>query len=157
MQEKIGYYAGSFYPFTNGHKHVVDEALKVFDKVVIAIHQNPSKNSQEITREYLMAIASCFPEGCVDVCNDTGAIAAQCAECEGASFLIRGIRNSTDYEYEENLAKINDEIFNIPTVYFRAGEYGYVSSSMVRELMKYNFSYKNYVPFSIFKYLQGRD
>lgn len=154
----VGYYAGTFYPFTNGHKHVVDEALKIFDKVIIGIHCNKDKSTlwEYKPSEYINAIESSFPKGKVKVIyrpnNPVGVIAKNYQ----ANYLIRGIRNSTDYEYEENLAEINEELFDLPTVYFRAGQYGFVSSSMIKELIKYELPYKEYVPASIYEYLEEK-
>lgn len=158
---KSGYYPGTFYPFTNGHLHVVEQALEVFDEVYIGLHKNGEKDGMSIQEysQYIKALRDVFKdynnvfviERVHNYC--AGTVAQTC----GASHLIRGIRNSTDYEYEENLAKINEEVFKLPTIYFRAGEYGYVSSSMVRELMKYNIDYKEYVPEAIYNYLQERN
>ena len=64
----------------------------------------------------------------------------------GADFLIRGVRNGVDYDFEENLALINEEISGIDTIYIRAGEYGAISSSMVFELLKCNKDVSKYVP-----------
>lgn len=152
---KIGYYSETFYPFTNGHKHVVDEALKIFDKIVIGIHSNSNKQNNPIDINYCIAISECFKdkEDRIYTIHKPSITVGECAQLVHANFLIRGLRNATDYEYEENLAKINEELFNIPTVYFRAGEYGYISSSMVKELIKYDLDYKKYIPESIYNFL----
>ena len=66
-----------------------------------------------------------------------------------ADFLIRGIRNGIDYDFEENLALMNEEISGIDTIYVRAGAYGAVSSSMVFELLKHNKDVSKYLPAQI--------
>lgn len=71
---------------------------------------------------------------------------ADIAKEYGASFLIRGVRNGIDYDFEENLALINEEISGIDTIYIRAGEYGAISSSMVFELLKRNKDVSKYIP-----------
>ena len=64
----------------------------------------------------------------------------------GADILIRGLRNGTDYQYEENIAEMNEKISGIDTCYFRAGELGYLSSSLVMDLFKNNCQIDEYVP-----------
>ena len=64
----------------------------------------------------------------------------------GANILIRGIRNGMDYEYEENMASINEEISGLDTIYIRAGKLGNISSSLVVELMKNNKNVSEYLP-----------
>ena len=64
----------------------------------------------------------------------------------GADMLIRGLRSGTDYEQEENVSQMNEEISGIDTCYFRAGKFGYLSSSMVMELHNYGKDVSKYVP-----------
>ena len=63
-----------------------------------------------------------------------------------ANFLIRGLRNDTDYAYEENLSQVNQEISDLDTIYFRAGNLDFISSSMVAELISYNKDVSKYLP-----------
>lgn len=63
-----------------------------------------------------------------------------------STFLVRGIRNGMDYEYEENMASINEEISGLDTVYIRAGNLGNISSSMVMELLRNNKDVSKYLP-----------
>ncbi len=73
-------------------------------------------------------------------------LTADVAKSYGTSFLIRGVRNVADYDFEENLALINEEIAGIDTIYLRAGEYGAISSSMVYELICRNKDVSKYIP-----------
>ena len=68
-----------------------------------------------------------------------------------STFLIRGIRNGMDYEYEENLASINEELSNLDTIYIRAGKFGNLSSSMVMELLRNGKDVSKYLPKEILK------
>ena len=72
-----------------------------------------------------------------------------------STFLIRGIRNGMDYEYEENMASINEEISNLDTVYFRAGNLGIISSSMVMDLLRYNKDVSKYIPPEVLKIVRS--
>ena len=68
------------------------------------------------------------------------------AKKQGADILIRGLRNGTDYQYEENISEMNEKMSGIDTCYFRAGELGYLSSSFVMELYSHNKPIEEYVP-----------
>lgn len=144
----IGFYAGSFSPFTNGHLHVVKEASKLFDKVVIGIGINSRKTPRYdnelmkgaidlvLKRENLENVS-------VIIYNN---LSADAALEQGATALIRGIRNTMDYEYEEKMALINEEISGLDTIYIRAGEFGNVSSSLVMELLEYGKDVSKFLP-----------
>ena len=155
---KTCFYAGSFDPFTNGHLHVVKEASKLFDKVYVGIGVNPGKSrhyKQEDMKEIIMECLKDENIFNVEIIVYSG-LTIDCATSVGATYFVRGIRNGMDYEYEENLAAINEELAGINTIYIRAGEYGIISSSFVRELLKYNKSVEKYVPTRIAKYLEGK-
>lgn len=148
---KIGFYAGSFDPFTKGHLHVIKKSAILFDKVVvgIGIHQDKKrrfdkKQMKEAMEEVLI---------CEKLYNVTviyyEELSVDIALKYGADFLIRGIRNGMDYEYEENLASINEEISDLDTVYIRAGKLGNISSSMVMELIKHGRDVAKYLPAEI--------
>ena len=78
------------------------------------------------------------------------------AKKQGADILIRGLRNGTDYQYEENISEMNEKISKIDTCYFRAGELGYLSSSLVMELYNNNSPIDEYVPKQIAELLYNR-
>jgi len=146
--EKIGFYAGSFDPFTNGHLHVVKVSAKLFDKVIIGIGINPTKKRRFDTNEMAQAIRKTLQrEGLlnVDVISYDN-LSFQTAIENNASFLIRGIRNGMDYDYEENIALINEEISSLDTIYVRAGRLGALSSSMVIELLQNGKDVSNLLP-----------
>ena len=145
---KIGFYAGSFDPFTNGHLHVVTQSAKLFDRVIIGIGVHPKKTrrfdkelmqkaiEQVLVRNNLNNVTVIsYDKLSVDVAIDNG-----------STFLVRGIRNGMDYEYEENMASINEEISGLDTVYIRAGNLGNISSSMVMELLRNNKDVSKYLP-----------
>ena len=142
------FYPGSFDPFTNGHLAIIKKASTLFDEVIVAIGENPSK-SRRIDKYAMMdAIGSVLlREGLTNVfiTSYRGLLADEAKNCN-ADYIIRGIRNNIDYNYEENLASINQELADIDTIYLRAGNLGNVSSSMVMELVKYNKDISKYVP-----------
>lgn len=145
----IGFYAGSFSPFTNGHLQVVEKASKIFDKVVIGIGKNAQKTPRyddELMKEAIekLLVRLELSDKVSVVIYDN--LSVDSAKANGANFLIRGIRNGMDYEYEENMASINEEISGLDTIYIRAGKLGNISSSLVVELMKNNKNVSEYLP-----------
>lgn len=145
---EVGFYAGSFDPFTNGHLHVVTRAAKMFDKVIIGIGVNPQKTrrfdkdvmknaiEQVLIRENLTNVTVISYEG----------LTVDAALKHDSTLLVRGIRNGMDYDQEENIASINEEIAALDTVFVRAGKLGNISSSMVMELLKYDKDVSKYLP-----------
>lgn len=145
---KVAVYAGSFDPFTNGHLSIVKEASEVFERVYICIAQNSEKKRFMDGSMMGSAISSCLAAHGINNCvvvSYKGMIADFCKE-HSVDYLVRGLRNTSDYLYEENIAKINFELNpNLKTVYFRATNET-ISSSMVREFLKYGKPIHSYVP-----------
>ena len=152
---EIGFYAGSFDPFTEGHLHVVKQAARLFDKVVIGIGINSKKHrryNQEkmkgaiekvLIREKLKNVSVMFYTG----------LTVDAAQSKNATFLVRGIRNGIDYDFEENISSINEEVSGLDTVYIRAGNMGNISSSMVMELFNYR-DVSKYVPAEVLEIMK---
>ena len=154
----VGFYAGSFDPFTNGHLQVVKKACKIFDLVVIGIGTNPLKKRRFSKEEMKEAIEEVMRRECLDeqveVCIFDN-MSVDAAKQYNSNFLIRGIRNGIDYQYEENIASMNQEIEGLDTIYFRAGELGNVSSSMIMELLRNGKDVSKYLPVPIFELVKN--
>ena len=141
-------YPGSFDPFTNGHLDICKKASELFDEVCVVIAVNAKKQrtfssesmKDAIERDLLgHGITNCS----VYICDG---LVAKFAEELGAKYMIRGLRNNMDYNYEENIAEVNKLVNPLMEyVYFRADNIG-VSSSMVKELYSYNQDVSKYVP-----------
>lgn len=149
----VGFYAGSFDPFTKRHNEVLEKAVNLFDKVIVAVCVNPAK-----TRWISVPDAKCAIEvvvdnphfkGKVEVISSQTQMSAILANKHHATHLIRGIRNSIDYGYEEQLARFNKEISGLDTIYIRADKYGAISSSAVKEMYRCNEDIGVLVPDSI--------
>lgn len=155
--ERKAVYAGSFDPFTNGHLWVVKEASTMFEKVYICIANNPDKKRHSHSDAMKMAIKKILERNDlknVEVFVLDGFV-ADFAKKYNADYLVRGLRNTSDYLYEENIAKINYEINpSLKTVYYRANN-DVISSSLIRELLKYGKDISKYVPEEVEKVLQG--
>ena len=145
---KIGFYAGSFDPFTNGHLHVIKKSTKLFDKVIVGIGVHSNKTSRFNKNLMKQAIEKVLKReqlnNVIVISYDNFSV--DVAQKYNSTFLVRGIRNGMDYEYEENMASINEEISGLDTVYIRAGSLGNISSSMVMELLMYNKDVSKYLP-----------
>jgi len=142
-------YPGSFDPITKGHMNIIEQAVDLFDEVVIAILQNPTKKTHFFTVEERLEIISELYEkiGNVKVISATGAAVdvAMLYECKA---LIRGLRGLSDYDYEVQLRQINKDISNnkINTVpLFADNEYQFISSTVVKEVLNLDKDISNYV------------
>lgn len=144
----IGFYAGSFDPFTMGHMHVVKTASKLFDKLVIGIGINSQKArryDKEIMKNAIEQALKDENITNVEVITYEG-LSVDSAEEHNCNFLVRGIRDDMDYYYEENIAEINEEISGLDTIYVRAGTLGGISSSTVKEIFSNGKDVTRYVP-----------
>lgn len=153
---KIGFYAGSFDPFTNGHLHVIEKSAMLFDKVIVGIGVNSSKSrryDKRLMQETIRKVLARKKLNNVEVILYEK-FTADVAREYGATFLVRGIRNGMDYEYEENIASINEEVSNLDTIYIRAGTLGNISSSMVMELLRNNKDITKYLPKEVLSLVQ---
>ena len=155
----VGFYAGSFDPFTNGHLQVVKKACAIFDYVVIGIGTNPAKKRRFDKEKMRAAIYEVMErEGLdekVEVYIYDSTMTIDAAQFYRANYLIRGIRNGIDYQYEENIASMNQEVGKMDTIYFRAGELGNVSSSMVMELFSHGRDVSKYLPEPVYEVIKG--
>ena len=136
---RIAIFPGSFDPFTKGHQALVEEALRLFDKVVIAIGENVNKRSLLSLEERKRLIANLYAgNDCVE-CISYSSLTGDAAREVGATAIIRGVRNTIDFEYERTLAQTNRRLYpDITTVLlFTPAEYADISSSTVRELLAF--------------------
>ena len=145
--KRIGFFAGSFDPFTLGHADIVARALKIFDEVVIGIGTHPTKKPCFTAEQRTLQIETVYAqEPRVRVVSYSGMTIEVAKQC-GAQFLIRGVRSTSDFEYEQSISQINDHLQGPMTV-LRFGAQGllHISSSMVRELLSWGLDVSDYVP-----------
>ena len=160
MEKRIGFYAGSFDPFTVGHLLVVKKALELFDVLVIGLAYNPKKQRKIDTEIMKRAIQQTLESEKIDsrckvISYGFPTLTYKVAKAEGASHMVRGLRNNTDYEYEEDLAKANKKIGNFETIYFRSDpEVDHISSSIVMELFLGGEDISDYVPTPVLNVLK---
>ena len=157
IMNKKALYPGSFDPFTNGHLDIVKKAAELFDELYIVIGVNAKKTrsfsaegmktaiEQTLARHGLTNCRVCVHDGLV----------AEFSKVNGIHYMIRGLRNNMDYNYEENIAEVNKLINpDVENIYFRAENVA-VSSSMVKELYSYQRDISKYVPRPILEYMES--
>ena len=156
--EKIALYPGSFDPITNGHLDVLERASKMFDKVVIAVLNHPEKKSFLTVEQRVELIKNSIKDlNNVSVDSFNG-LTVEYAKKIGAKFLIRGLRTITDFVYEVQLCHTNQVIApDINTVFLPTKpQHNFISSSIVKELSKYETDISKFVPKYVVEYLQNQ-
>ena len=134
---KKAVYAGSFDPVTNGHLWIIEQAAHMFDSLVVAIGKNTEKKytfSLADRLELLTAVTTQFPN--IEVTHFENEFLVSYAKRIGAKFMVRGIRNAPDYEYEKGMRYINSDVCReINTIFLiPPRKYTEVSSSLVKDL-----------------------
>ena len=138
--ERTAIFPGSFDPFTRGHAALVDEALNLFDRVVVGIGNNTSKQGLLTVENRKRLIDDIY----------TG-LTGEFAEAAGACAIIRGVRNTTDFEYERTMEATNHRIYpDITTVMlFTPSPVADISSSTVREVLSFGRTVEEFMPIGI--------
>lgn len=144
---KTAIFPGSFDPFTIGHYDVVRRALQLFDKIIIGIGTNATKQPVFSVEERLKQIEETFrndPRVKVQVYDS---LTVDFAKQTGAQFILRGVRCIADFEYERNMAEANKEIGGIETILlYTSPEYAHISSTLVRDLYSYGKDISSFLP-----------
>ena len=152
---KKAIYPGSFDPFTNGHLDIVRKSAAIFDQVYVVIGINAKKKRTFDSDKMITAIQNALRDAGITnavVTAHDGLVAAYAKE-QGIRYMIRGLRNNMDYNYEENIAEVNKLINpEMESVYFRADNVA-VSSSMVKELHSYGLDVSPYLPRAVYEML----
>ena len=144
---KKALFSGTFDPFTIGHHALVKRALCFADEIVIAIGINAEKKTMFSLEERINSIKSIYAEEKRIEVLSYNSLTIDFAKESGVDFILRGIRNINDFEYEKNIADINHKLSGIETVFlFSEPKYGYISSSLVRELIGYKKDISNLIP-----------
>lgn len=151
-------YPGSFDPCTNGHLDVIKRAAKLFDRVVVAVLINNSKNpvfSVKEREEMLKTVTAEFKN--VEVRSFSGLLVDFMKEMN-SQVIIKGIRAVSDFEYEFQMALTNQALYEeLETVFLHTSkEYMFLSSSIVKEIARYGGSLKGLVPSSLIPVIKSR-
>ena len=153
----IAIYAGSFDPITKGHLDILKSGSEIFDKVIIAVANNSDKKGLipvEKRVELIQKSVSDIKNVEVDCYSG---LTFEYAKSKGATVLLRGLRNSLDFDYEIQLAQANNTMHSdLKTVcLFTKPEFSFVSSSLVKEIFSNNGDISKFVPTPVLEYLNS--
>jgi len=152
-------YPGTFDPITLGHVDVVQRGLKLFDKVIIAVADNPKKAPMFDVQTRLDMVNKTFAgEACIQAVSFDGLL-VNLAQEQHAAAILRGLRAASDFEYEFQLAAMNRKLdADIESVFVMAREeYTFVSSSFIREISSMGGDVASLVPEVVRAYLPTKD
>jgi len=150
--KRIAIFPGSFDPFTKGHEDIVLRGLALFDEIVIAIGYNSLKSQRYFKIDFMMEriheTFKAYPNITVQTFSE---LTAEFARKKGAKYLLRGLRNTTDFEYENSIAQVNrtlnpdlESVFLITSPQFAA-----INSSIIREVHRYNGDVSGFIPYPL--------
>jgi pantetheine-phosphate adenylyltransferase len=150
--KRIALFPGSFDPFTKGHEDIVLRGLKLFDEIVVAIGFNSSKSVRYFEIEFMVdRIKSTFKDYPNIRVVTFSELTAEFAKKNGARYLLRGLRNTTDFEYENSIAQVNrylneelESVFLITSPQFAS-----ISSSIIREVHRYQGDVSSFLPYKL--------
>lgn len=146
---KIAIFPGSFDPLTNGHLDLIKRAAKLFDKVIVAVLSNTAKQPLFSMAERLSLIKQVVANlDNVTVIAQSDDLTVNVAHQLHAQFIIRGLRSSQDFEYENNIAQMNSHLADdIETVFLLTKpRYAYIASSLVKEVARFHGDLDHLVP-----------
>ena len=147
---KKAIFPGSFDPITLGHVDIINRGVTLFDEVIIAIGENSSKNYMFSLDERIAFIRRAFKDNPkVRVMSYSGLTIEFCKEI-GVDFILRGLRNPADFEFEKAIAHTNRHLSTLETVFLlTSAQTSFISSSIVREIIRFEGDYKKLVPNSV--------
>lgn len=144
---KRAVFPGTFDPITLGHVDIIKRALPLFDEIIVAIGVNAEKKTMFSLEERIQFIVRTFEnQPKIKVKSYSGLTASFC-KAEKARFIVRGLRNSMDFVYEQSIAQTNAKVNGIDSVFLICSpEYAHISSSIVRDLARHGGDYQELIP-----------
>ena len=159
MGDKIvrAIFPGSFDPITNGHLDVISRGMKLFDELIVAVGRSPLKDqlfTPEQRVEMIAELIKNMPGVSVEGFNG---LTVEYARQKKANVILRGLRSLTDVNYEFELAMTNRSVTGIETIFIMTTEqYGFISSTLVRQVASLGGDISNLVPENVYRRLQER-
>lgn len=151
-EKKIALFPGSFDPFTKGHEDIVLRGLGLFDEIIISIGYNRTKSSRYFPIEKMVSfIEKTFADYPAIRVVTYAELTAEFARKNGARYLLRGIRNTTDFEYENSISQINRKLYDqLESVFLiTSPQFAWISSSIIREVHGYGGDVSEYLPYEL--------
>jgi pantetheine-phosphate adenylyltransferase len=150
--KRVALFPGSFDPFTKGHEDIVLRGLHLFDEIVIAIGYNSNKSTRyfEINSmvEKIKGLFIKYPNIRVETYAE---LTAEFAKKHHATYLLRGLRNTTDFEYENSISQVNRKLYeNLESVFLiTSPQLAWISSSIIREVHRYGGNVSDFLPYKL--------
>ena len=144
---KKAVFPGSFDPITIGHIDIVNRGMKIFDEIIIAIGDNVDKKYMFSKEKRVELVEQTFRDYDKIKVESYKGLTVDFCKKNNTEFIIRGLRNPADFEFEKSIALTNREMSGIETVFFLTSpKNSFVSSSIVRDLIRNNGEYKLFIP-----------
>ncbi len=144
---KRALFPGTFDPFTLGHLDILQRGLELFDEIVVGIGLNSEKSCMFSLEQRIMFIENTFSNNPKVIVRPYEGLTVQFCQKMNAEFILRGIRNNGDFEFEKSIARVNRKLSSIETVFLlTSAQTSYISSSIVRELIRNKGDYTLLVP-----------
>jgi pantetheine-phosphate adenylyltransferase len=150
--KRIALFPGSFDPFTKGHEDIVLRGLELFDEIVVAIGYNSTKSQRYFPIDLMITKISetfqSYPNISVKTYSE---LTAEFAKKNNANYLLRGLRNTTDFEYENSIAQITRHLNSkLESVFLiTSPEFAAINSSIIREVHRYHGDVSAFLPYSL--------
>ncbi|MBS1557499.1 MAG: pantetheine-phosphate adenylyltransferase [Bacteroidetes bacterium] len=150
--KKIALFPGSFDPFTKGHEDIVLRGLRLFDEIIVSIGYNSGKTKRYFPIELMISkIQETFKNNPQISVQTYAELTAEFAKKNRAKFLLRGLRNTTDFEYENSIAQVNRHLYTeLESVFLiTSPKFASISSSIIREVHSYNGNVSDFLPYRL--------
>jgi pantetheine-phosphate adenylyltransferase len=150
--KKVALFPGSFDPFTKGHEDIVLRGLNLFDEIIIAIGYNSGKSQRYFEIDFMVKCISetfsKYPNISIQTYSE---LTAEFARKNKASYLLRGLRNTTDFEYENGISQVNRYLNkDLESVFLiTSPQLASISSSIIREVHRYGGDVTNFLPYKL--------
>ncbi len=147
---KIAFFPGSFDPFTKGHEDIVLRAIGLFDEIVVGIGHNSNKKRYFELEQMKKYIEETFEGKPVRVITYQD-LTANVAKMVGSKYILRGLRNTTDFEYENSISQVNRHINDeLETIFLITSPHlAPISSTIIRDLHRYGSAVDQYLPYKL--------
>jgi pantetheine-phosphate adenylyltransferase len=152
MTKRIALFPGSFDPFTKGHEDIVLRGLQLFDEIIIALGYNAQKSTRYFDINLMVERINEAFDNYQNIRVVTfSELTAEFARKNGARFLLRGLRNTTDFEYENSISQVNRKLYTeLESVFLiTTPRLAWISSSIVREVHKYGGDVSEFLPYKL--------
>ena len=152
---KIAVFPGSFDPITRGHVDLVNRAIPLFDKIIVAVGINSQKKYLFSLEQRLEMLEKVFADDDTVYVGQFKGLTVNFCKNEGAGYLLRGLRNASDFDYEKTISQLNHIIGDeIETVFLISKpEYSHISSTIVREIIKGKGNVEPFIPEEILNHV----